>query len=145
MTITAARRTRLTQTTAALLVAIAITGCATKKDATTTGSIPTSHAPLETMGSVELDRVESSVGAAYERNPKDRGTGLRYAQVLGMTGKHTQALAVMRQVVIAHPTDRDVLAAYGKAQAAAGQLEQALATIRRAQTPDRPDWRLYSA
>src|SRR5690606_8141691 len=49
------------------------------------------------------------------------------------------------QVAIAHPTDRDVLAAYGKAQAAAGQLEPALATIQRAQTPDRPDWRLYSA
>src|SRR5690606_14722651 len=52
---------------------------------------------------------------------------------------------VMQQVVIAHPTDRDVLSAYGKAQAAAGQFEQALETIRRAQTPDRPDWRLYSA
>ena len=51
----------------------------------------------------------------------------------------------MQQIAIANPADRDVLAAYGKSQAAAGQLEQALSTIQRAQTPDRPDWRLYSA
>jgi Flp pilus assembly protein TadD len=48
-------------------------------------------------------------------------------------------------VAIANPSDRNVLAAYGKAQAAAGQLQQALDTIGRAQTPDRPDWKLVSA
>src|SRR5690606_17696113 len=114
-------------------------------DSITTGSVPTGNAPLESMTTTELDAAEKSMGAAYDRNPKDRDTGMRYAQVLRITGKHAQALAVMQQVVIAHPTDRDVLAAYGKAQAAASQLEQALDTIRRAQTPDRPDWRLYSA
>jgi len=51
----------------------------------------------------------------------------------------------MQQVAIANPGDRNVLAAYGKAQAATGQLQQALDTIGRAQTPDRPDWRLISA
>jgi Flp pilus assembly protein TadD len=51
----------------------------------------------------------------------------------------------MQQVAIANPTDRNVLAAYGKAQAAAGQLNEALATIDRAQLQDRPDWRLVSA
>src|SRR5690606_284990 len=127
------------QTTSAIMLAVMLAGCATKKDTITTGSIPVSTASLETLSAGQLERVEHSVGAAYERNPKDRNTGLRYAQVLGMTGKHAQALAVMQQVVIAHPSDREVLAAYGKAQAAAGKLEQALDTIRRAQTPDRPD------
>jgi Flp pilus assembly protein TadD len=51
----------------------------------------------------------------------------------------------MQQVAISNPSDRNVLAAYGKAQAAAGQLQQALDTISRAQTPDRPDWKLVSA
>lgn len=139
------RKIRLAQTTSAIMLAVMLAGCATKKDPTTTGSIPVSAASLETLSSGQLERVEHSVGAAYERNPKDRNTGLRYAQVLGMTGKHAQALAVMQQVVIAHPSDREVLAAYGKAQAAAGKLDQALETIRRAQTPDRPDWRLHSA
>ena len=78
-------------------------------------------------------------------NPKDRNTGLNYASLLRMTGQADQALAVMQQVAINHPNDREVLAAYGKAQAAAGNLEQALETVRRAQTPDRPDWRLLSA
>src|SRR3546814_2455726 len=133
------------QTTAIVLLATILGGCVTKTDPRTTGSIPVSSAPLEQMTATQLENAEKSVGAAYERNPKDRNTGLRYAKILRMTGKNVQALAVMRQVAIAHPTDRDVLAAYGKAQAAAGQLEAALATIQRAQTPDRPDWRLYSA
>jgi Flp pilus assembly protein TadD len=51
----------------------------------------------------------------------------------------------MQQVAISNPKDRNVLAAYGKAQAAAGQFQQALDTIGRAQTPDRPDWKLISA
>jgi Flp pilus assembly protein TadD len=68
-----------------------------------------------------------------------------YANLLRTGGRDAQALAVMQQVAIANPNDRNVLAAYGKAQAAAGQLQQALDTINRAQTPDRPDWRLISA
>jgi Flp pilus assembly protein TadD len=38
-----------------------------------------------------------------------------------------------------------VLAAYGKALAADGQFEPALNAIRRAQTPEYPDWKLLSA
>jgi len=52
---------------------------------------------------------------------------------------------VLQKAAIHHPTDRDVLAAYGKALAADGRLNEALQTVRRAQTPDRPDWRLLSA
>ncbi|TRL35053.1 tetratricopeptide repeat protein, partial [Rhizobium straminoryzae] len=131
-----------------LLMSLALASCATQgQDRMTTGSIaaPRLTKPVESMTAPELSEAERSVGAAYDRNPKDRATGLNYATILRMNGKNEQALAVMQQVVIANPSDREVLAAYGKAQAAAGQLEQALATIARAQTPDRPDWRLYSA
>lgn len=137
-----------------VVLPISLASCATstpKSDRITTGSIPTQTQslnfgkPLEQMTAAELAQAEQTAGNAYERSPKDKTIGLAYANVLRMTGKNTQALAVMQQVAIAHPSDRDVLAAYGKAQAAAGQLEQALATISRAQTPDRPDWRLYSA
>lgn len=132
------------------LLTLALSSCSTAQrqaDRLTTGSIPSVNLakPVESMTAPELAAAEKTYGAAYDRNPKDRNTGLSYASILRMNGKNTQALAVMQQVAIAHPTDRDVLAAYGKAQAAAGQLEQALATINRAQTPDRPDWRLYSA
>ena len=42
----------------------------------------------------------------------------------------------MRKLAIAYPKDRDVLAAYGKALAGAGELEPALDAVRRAQTPE---------
>jgi Flp pilus assembly protein TadD len=48
-------------------------------------------------------------------------------------------------VTLKHGEDREVLAAYGKALAANGSFEEALKIVRRAQTPDRPDWRLMSA
>lgn len=147
-----ARRTTSQQATVkaklcVLALAAMMAGCATtaKKDATVTGSIPKLSKPVETMTASELATAAERIGSAYERDPKDRQNGLTYANILMMTGRDTQALAVMQQVAIAHPSDRDVLAAYGKAQAAAGQMEQALSTISRAQTPDRPDWRLYSA
>jgi Flp pilus assembly protein TadD len=131
----------------AALVALALSGCATQKKELTTGSIPTAgfSKPVQSMNATELAAAAESIGKTYERNPKDRNAGLNYANMLRMTGRNEQALAVMQQVAISYPTDREVLAAYGKSQAAAGQLEQALNTISRAQTPDRPDWKLKSA
>lgn len=129
-------------------LSLTLASCASQKnDGLTTGSVPSVNLskPIDSMTAPELAVAERSIGAAYDRNPKDRTTGLNYANILRMNGRNTQALAVMQQVAIANPSDREVLAAYGKAQAAAGQLEQALTTIGRAQTPDRPDWRLYSA
>ncbi|OLP62293.1 pilus assembly protein TadD [Xaviernesmea oryzae] len=129
-------------------VALLATACGTPKKELTTGSIPSASAsarPVQTMTESELKAAAGSLGATYEKNPNDKANGLNYANLLRMTGKNDQSLAVMQQMAIRFPSDREVLAAYGKAQAAAGQLEQALATIGRAQTPDRPDWRLKSA
>ena len=139
-------KTRILQGVCIAFVALSLGGCAsTRKGELTTGSIPKLSKPVEEMNGQELSRAAESIGKTYEANPKNRSAGLNYANVLRMTGRNAQALAVMQQVAIANPTDRDVLAAYGKAQAAAGQLEQALATVGRAQTPDRPDWKLKSA
>ncbi|QLF69091.1 tetratricopeptide repeat protein [Peteryoungia desertarenae] len=142
-----ARLSRLTVGICLISAALVVSGCSTSRSnkPLTTGSIPRAATNLESMSAPELARAADSIGQAYERNPKDRDVGLSYARVLMMTGRNTQAHAVMQQVAIAHPTDREVLASLGKTQAAAGQLEQALSTIRRAQTPDRPDWKLYSA
>lgn len=144
---TTSRRTMMTVKVCILALATITAGCAAtaKKDPTVTGSIPKLTKPVEAMTTSELAAAAERIGSAYDRNPKDKQTGLTYASILMMTGRDAQALAVMQQVAIAHPADRDVLAAYGKAQAASGQMEQALSTISRAQTPDRPDWRLYSA
>jgi len=127
-----------------LILVMLLASCSTtSRD--TTGSIPRLNKPVEHMNSGELAAATRKIGEDYAKNPKDRSAGLNYATLLRMTGKNGQALAVMRQVAIAYPSDREVLSAYGKALAGAGELEQALSTISRAQTPDRPDWRLKSA
>lgn len=130
----------------AIIISGLLAGCASPRKELTTGSIPTTaSAGSASMNAGQLNAAAQSLGKAYEKNPKDRTVGLNYANVLRMTGRNDQALAVMQQVAIQYPADREVLAAYGKSQAAAGQLDQALVTVGRAQTPDRPDWKLKSA
>lgn len=136
---------RILQGAAASLLVLALASCSTTKDRMTTGSVPKLTKPVEEMDATELRSATDRLGQAYEKNPRDPVTGVNYANLLRMNGRDTQALAVMQQVAIANPGDRNVLAAYGKAQAAAGQFQQALDTIGRAQTPDRPDWKLISA
>lgn len=136
---------RILQGAAASLIVLALAGCSTTKDRMTTGSVPKITKPVEEMDATELRTATDRLGQAYERNPRDPVNGVNYANLLRMNGRDAQALAVMQQVAISNPSDRNVLAAYGKAQAAAGQFQQALDTIGRAQTPDRPDWKLISA
>lgn len=127
-----------------LACAVVLSACA--KDPTTTGSIRGNGSkPLEQMTVQELQQTAASVGRKYDRAPKDKAVGLYYANVLRSIGRNEQALAVMQQVVIHHPEDNDVLSAYGKALAATGNFAKALKVIERAQRPDRPDWRLFSA
>jgi Flp pilus assembly protein TadD len=127
-----------------VILGLLLASCSTPSRETT-GSIPRLNKSVDSMNSAELAAAARKIGEEYASNPKDRSAGLNYATLLRMTGKNAQSLAVMQQVAIAFPSDRDVLSAYGKALAGAGQLEQALTTISRAQTPDRPDWRLKSA
>ncbi|MBB3916925.1 tetratricopeptide repeat protein [Rhizobium fabae] len=136
---------RIFQAAAASLIVLALAGCSTTKDRMTTGSVPKITKPVEEMDASELRVATDRLGQAYEKNPRDPVNGVNYANLLRMNGRDAQALAVMQQVAISNPSDRNVLAAYGKAQAAAGQFQQALDTIGRAQTPDRPDWKLISA
>lgn len=141
-------RTRLTLTLATVAVAASLAGCASTgsgKDTMATGSIPTVTKPADQMTPAEVASATEVMGRAYAKTPQSPQIGIAYANLLQMSGRAPQALAVMQQVAISNPNNRQVLGAYGKAQAAAGQLEQALATLTRAQTPDRPDWRLYSA
>ncbi len=131
-------------TVLALATAILLVGCA--KDRRTTGSVPANlRKPVAEMNQTELQQATSYWQRQYERDPKVKKTGLQFATALRMTGRNDQALAVMQKVAIYHPEDRSVLAAYGKALAGAGDLNKALATIQRAQTPDNPDWKLHSA
>ncbi len=141
----AARRGRFVFSAMAMLLAAGAAGCTTT-DRTTTGSISRSAArPVEQMNSAELAAAVRGYGLQYQKDPKNKPVALAYANVLAMTGRNDQALAVMRALAIAYPQDRQVLAAYGKSLASAGELEAALDAVRRAQTPAYPDWRLLSA
>lgn len=124
------------------LTALLLAGCAT--GSMTTGSIRTNK-PIEQMNAVELRGALDQYQAAYARKPGDKTIAMAYASVLRMNGHDDQALAVMRKAAIEHSTDRDVLAAYGKALAGAGEFTGALDAIQRAQDPTKPDWRLLSA
>jgi len=138
-------KNRILQGAALAMIGLALAGCSTTKDKMTTGSIPASTRSVESMDANEVRSATERAGQIYEKNPRDPVNGVYYATLLRSAGRDAQALAVMQQVAISNPNDRNVLAAYGKAQAAAGQLQQALDTIGRAQTPDRPDWKLVSA
>lgn len=135
---------RLSGLAAAVALAVLLAGCANSK--LTTGSINRSSGkPVEEMSTQELHSASASLGQAYARNPKDLPVAMRYAAVLQMNGNADQSLAVMRKLAIDYPRERQVLAAYGKALAAAGEFEPALDAVRRAQTPEYPDWKLVSA
>lgn len=135
---------RIRGATVALIAALALAGCA--KSQLTTGSISRdTGAPVANMSSQQLASQADSLGKAYTRNPKDMNVAMSYASVLQMNGRTDQSLAVMRKLAIDYPRERQVLAAYGKALASAGELEPALDAVRRAQTPEYPDWKLVSA
>ena len=143
-----ARRVRLSRglSATAILMALAlgVSGCGTDK--MSTGSISrTGSQPVETMSSGQIHAAAVRIGETYAHNPSDKRIAIKYATVLQMDGDADQSLAVMRKLAIAYPKDRDVLAAYGKSLAANGQLAPALDAVRRAQTPEYPDWRLVSA
>lgn len=127
----------------AMMAMLVLSGCAT--DPTKTGSVQRGNKPIEAMNVDELGRAINSLGAQYDRRPKDKRVGLAYADALRTAGRDDQALAVMERMVIAHPEDNDVLSAYGKALASSGDLMKALKVIERAQRPDNPDWKLLSA
>jgi len=128
-------------------LALLLAGCQTAQspEPTYTGSIGTSAtvtpsdlSPEQALGAIQ------QWGSAYGRDEKDKTAALNYAAALRAAGETKQGVAVMRKAAIYHATDREVLAALGKALAADGRFEEALGTVRRAQRSDNPDWQLLA-
>ena len=124
-----------------MCLVLGLAGCAStpKVDTTTTGAIsqPKTQADFEQAGTYWAQK--------YAADPKNRDIDLGYASTLRRLGRSDQAVAVLQKAAIYFPNDREVLAEYGKALAAAGSYDQALDAIRRAETPDNPNWQLISA
>ncbi len=138
------RQRRPAAMAAALVATALLAGCA--NNSLTTGSVnPSSSKPIAQMSGGELQGALASYRQRYERNPDDKAVAIRYASIPRMNGNNDQALAVMRKAAITHSRDKQVLAAYGKALAGAGQFPAALDAIQRAQDPTQPDWELLSA
>lgn len=81
----------------------------------------------------------------FEANPADKISALNYARGLRALTEYAQAVAVLQQAAIKHPSDFEILGAYGKALADDGQLRQAADVLSRAHTPENPNWTILSA
>lgn len=131
-------------TTTAIVAFVLVAGC--KTDQIKTGSVAVKNLTETTTATPQAGaRMLVDAGARYKRNPSDKRAALEFASLLGKLGREDQALAVMRKLVIFLPEDREVLAEYGKALAQTGELPNALDAVRRAQTPEYPDWRLMAS
>jgi Flp pilus assembly protein TadD len=134
------------------LTAMTAAGCnKTTASRDSTGSITDAFAHVGPASSRaprsedEWRREANTLGERYRANPKDAANALRYSEALRQTRQFPQAAAVLQQATIYHPNNKQLLGAYGRALADAGQLEDALIFLSRAHTPDQPDWRVLSA
>jgi Flp pilus assembly protein TadD len=125
-----------------LALMLALAGCAKPQDKTDPAMTGAIEKP---MTAEDFNQAVTYWAQRYQKNEKDRDTGLNYAAALRRVDRTDQAVAVLQKMVIFYPNDREVLAAYGKALAAKGDFSRAMDALDRAQTPDNPDWRLYSA
>jgi Flp pilus assembly protein TadD len=126
----------------AMAAALGLGGCAQPQsatDPTITGAIANPVTPDD------FQKAAAYWGQRYQANTKDRDAALNYGTAEQRLGDTATAVSVLQVASVVHPGDRDILAALGKAYAASGDLEQALATIRQAEDPDKPDWKLASA
>lgn len=121
----------------ALCALVSLGGCKTVDMNDITGSIgvpsaPASNSPEDLRSHSELLRKR------YEANPGDKAVAMNYARILRARGLSDQAAAVLENVAIKHPNDRAVLAAYGKALADAGRLQEAQNVLANADFPTIP-------
>ncbi len=114
----------LTSVAVAALLAAGLGGCQTMSDVT--GSI---SSKAETRPDADPRRSVDADGERYRANPKDADAALRYGQALRATGQRTQAVAVLEQATLAHPSNKALLAGYGRALADNGNFQQSFGRI----------------
>ncbi len=136
------RRARpLTTLGLAALLALGAAGCSKGPKLDVTGSIATANAP---RSQDEWRREMEIAGARYRAEPRDANAAMRYAQALRAIGQRSQAAAVLEQAAIQNPDNQALLGAFGRALADAGRYDTALDVLKRAHSPDQPDWRILS-
>jgi Flp pilus assembly protein TadD len=131
----------LTSAAITAVLAAGLGGCKTVSDIT--GSLDSSSTKAQAAPE-DPRRAAEVYGERYRANPKDAEAALGYGQALRATGQRAQAAAVLEQATIAHPGNKTLLAAYGRALADNGNSQAAFDVLSRAHTPANPDWRILS-
>jgi Flp pilus assembly protein TadD len=137
------RRARpLVCATASAALLLGLCGCQTSGPSDITGSIGDK---AETSQAADPRRDIESYHERFRANPKDAEAALKYAKALRATGQRAQAVAVLEQATIGQPSNKALLAGYGRALADNGNFRQAFDVLGQAHSPDDPDWRILSA
>jgi len=108
-----------------------------------TGSIGSTQAALP-ANDEDLRAYADSWGRRFDANPGDKTASINYARALRALTQYSQAVAVMQAAAVKAPKDFEVLGAYGKALADAGQLAQAKDVLSRSYAEERPNWDFMS-
>ena len=124
-----------------VVFAASLGGCQTMSDVT--GSLTSSSSKAQAVPE-DPRRAAEVYGERYRANPKDAEAALGYGQALRASGQRAQAAAVLEQATIAHPGNKTLLAAYGRALADNGNSQAAFDVLSRAHSPANPDWRILS-
>ena len=136
--------TRWRGAVACVAIAVALCGCKSVSPGDVTGSITANDSALPRSDS-GLRLYAERWGKKFEANPADKVAAINYARALRALTQNDQAVAVMRQAAIKAPDDLEVIGAYGKALAEAGQFPEAAQILQRAHKPERPNWSILSA
>jgi Flp pilus assembly protein TadD len=113
-------------------------GCRSMDDVT--GSINSSSSTALPTSDEALRAYADDLGRRYDDDPGGKAISIKYARALRALGRYSQAVAVMQAAAVKAPKDMEVLAAFGKALADAGQLQQAADVLTRSYTPEQPNW-----
>lgn len=103
------------------------------------------EAAQQSTGSNDYAAAATHWGALYDEDPSNIQTAVNFAANLRYAGGPREAIFLLDRALAAHPDEPLLLAQRGKAYAAAGELEPALADIGRALHSQTGDWSLYSA
>lgn len=93
----------------------------------------------------ELEKAVEYWGKAYAKNPRDLNAAVSYARNLKAMNQKGQALNVLQQASMFHPTDRKLASEYGRLALETDQIQMAQSLLEVADDPANPDWRVISA
>jgi Flp pilus assembly protein TadD len=131
---------------ALLLGCVALGGCYDMDSDDVTGTIDhTQKSASPASSDSELRAYAEEWGKRYEANPGEKVASLNYGRALRALTRYAQAVAVIQSAAVKDPKDYDILGAYGKALADAGQLQQAADVLSRSYAPEDPNWSDMSA